>query len=498
MPAAPSSSPPLAELEPRELWRHFHDLTRIPRPSGHEEPVRAHLLAFGRSLGLPSRIDAAGNVIITKPATPGMEGCAGVVLQAHLDMVPQKRPEVRHDFTRDPIEAYAEGDLVRARGTTLGADNGIGAAAAMAVLASPTLRHAPLEALFTANEEAGMSGALGLEPGTLNGELLFNLDSEEEGELFIGCAGGLDATAEFELRETTVPEGYAGFELAVSGLRGGHSGLDIDRGRANANKLLVRLLHAAHRHHALRLVSLQGGSLRNAIARDACALCAVPIAGTESFGSAMASVADELRREYAAADPAITITLRPVATPASAFDRDDAGRLLDLLLASPNGVVRMSGEMAGLVETSLNLAVLSSGSGRVQVEYLLRSAAETAMEELRLSLRGLYEAAGASIRFDGGYPGWRPDPDSPALRLVQSAYRACFGREAAVRAVHAGLECGIIGASHPRLQMLSFGPTIRYPHSPDEEVDIPSVARFWQLLTAALERVPASANQSKP
>jgi len=448
--------------------------------------VRSLVLRHAGRLGLEAREDEAGNVIVRKPATAGMEARPGVVLQAHLDMVPQQNAGGAHDFVNDPIGAYVDGERVRARGTTLGADNGIGVAAILAVLESGSIAHGPLEALFTANEEAGMSGAFGLRPGTLRGKTLLNLDSEEEGELFVGCAGGLDAVIGFDCPREAVPDGSRAFRIRVLGLRGGHSGMDIDLGRGNANKLLVRLLLAGEGMHALRLSAIEGGSLRNAIPREASALVTVPEAGAEGFLSTMGELALSLKRQLAEADPDLDIAIEPAAAPSGVIAAGAASRLLRALHAAPNGVVRMSREMEGLVETSCNLAVVRTVDGRVRVECLLRSASEEGMESLEEMFTEVFSPAGAELRFSGGYPGWKPDPESPALALMREAYRDLFGREAKVSAVHAGLECGIIGAASPGLDMVSFGPTIRHPHSPDEYVLIPSVGRFREFLVRVL------------
>ncbi|TCD47244.1 aminoacyl-histidine dipeptidase [Chlorobium sp. N1] len=476
----------LLELEPRPLWRHFHRLTLTPRPSGHEEAVRALVTGFARDLGLEAFVDRAGNVVVRKPATPGMESRPGVVLQAHLDMVPQQNAGGTHDFVNDPIEAYVDGDRVRARGTTLGADNGIGVAAILAVLESDSIVHGPLEALFTANEEAGMTGALGLEAGTLRGSCLLNLDSEDEGELFIGCAGGLDATFAFSCTTGPAPAGSLGFRVRVRGLRGGHSGMDIHLGRGNANRLLARLLLAGEGPHAMRLASLEGGSLRNAIPREAEALVAVPEEAAEGFRSTLGGLASSLRLELEAADPGLQVEILPAAAPERVMEGGAASRLLKAIDACPNGVSRMSAEMEGLVESSSNLAVVRTGGERAAVECLLRSASEEGMERLEEMFTEVFAGAGAEVSFSGGYPGWRPDPSSRLVGRMRDIYRGMHGREPKLRAVHAGLECGIIGAGYPELEMVSFGPTIRHPHSPDEYVLTPSVGRFWEFLVRVL------------
>ncbi len=481
----------IRELNPRQVWRHFHSLTRIPRPSGHEEKVREFIEGFGRSLGLDTTVDEAGNVIIRKPATPGMEKCPGVILQAHLDMVPQKNGGTSHDFENDPIESVVDGAWVRARGTTLGADNGIGVAAAMAVIESGSLRHGPLEALFTCEEETGMAGALGLKPGLLKGGILLNLDSEDEGELFIGCAGGLDATMTFSYDEQPVPDGYEGFMLRVSGLRGGHSGMDIHLGRGNANKIMNRLLHEGHLRHGVLIGSIDGGSLRNAIPRESTALVAVPAVKREGFLDGLGRLGADIKNELASADPEVRIEAVSAALPELVIGEPVASRMLRAIHACPNGVMRMSCEMPGLVETSSNLAIVTSNEGVVTVQCLLRSSVDSARAELATMIGSVFELAGAVAVFDGGYPGWKPDCGSPVLKSMREIYREKFGKAPEVKAVHAGLECGIIGSIYSDLDMISFGPTIRYPHSPDEKVEIASVGRFWDFLVETIGKVSA-------
>ncbi|MCF8382336.1 MAG: aminoacyl-histidine dipeptidase [Chlorobium sp.] len=481
----------IRELDPREVWRNFYSLTRIPRPSGHEEKIREFISDFGRNLDLETIADGAGNVIIRKPATRGMADRKGIILQAHLDMVPQKNFGSSHDFLSDPIEPVVEGGWVHARGTTLGADNGIGVAAAMAVLESDSLRHGPIEALFTSEEETGMSGAMGLKPGLLRGAILLNLDSEDDSELFIGCAGGLDATMTFSYREQTVPSGYAGFVIGVSGLRGGHSGMDINLGRGNANKIMNRVLQVGYLRHGALLSSIEGGSLRNAIPRESTATVAVPASQAGNFLDALCIEAAAIKNELSCADPGLQIEAVPAVVPLRIIDERVFGKLLAAVRACPNGVVRMSNEMAGLVETSSNLAIVKSGNGSVALECLLRSSMDSAREDLSAMLRSLFELAGATVAFGGGYPGWKPDPGSPILKSMREIYTGKFGKAPQEKAVHAGLECGIIGATYPSLDMISFGPAIRYPHSPDEKVNIPSVEKFWNFLVETLERAPA-------
>lgn len=477
-------------LQPYSLWKHFFRITRIPRPSGFEDDIREYVAGFGKGLGIDTLVDDAGNVIVRKPATSGHENRKGVILQAHLDMVPQKTAGKVHDFRKDPIEVVIEGDWIRANGTTLGADNGIGVAAALAVLGSDSLQHGPIEALFTANEEAGMTGALGLNPGVLKGDMLLNLDSEDEGELFIGCAGGLDATMSFSYQGELIPPGFAGVEIRVTGLKGGHSGMDIHLGRGNANRIMNRLLRMGCERHELRLASIDGGSLRNAIPRESTAVVAIPHLRKEVFLEELRVLSGTISRELATGDPDLCITQEAIEVTGKVMETEVVQRLLDAVTLCPDGVYRMSVLMPGLVETSNNLARVRSDGSRVTVESLLRSSDDSAMQELARVIGEVADQVGADCSFDGGYPGWRPDPELSLLALMKGIYRKRFGTIPEVRAVHAGLECGIIGAVYPGLEMISFGPTIRHPHSPDEKVEWPSVQKFWDFLVATLEAIP--------
>jgi len=480
----------IPDLEPKGLWNHFYRLMQIPRPSGHEAAVREYVAGVAKNLGLQSMVDNAGNVIIRKPATPGMENRRGVILQAHLDMVPQKTAGTVHDFEKDPIDAVIDGEWVHARGTTLGADNGIGIAAALDVLSSDTLCHGPLEALFTANEEAGMTGALGLNPGMLNGEILLNLDSEDEGELFVGCAGGLDGTIRFSYSSVSVPPDCTGVNIMVTGLRGGHSGMDINLGRGNANRIMNRILHMGVDRYDVHLASIDGGSLRNAIPRESTVLLAVPSARMEWFLEELQTMAASISSELMQADPGLRIEAEPVEVPEMVMDDEVVKRLVETVSACPDGVCGMSVEMNGLVETSNNLARVKSDGSTVSVECLLRSSTKAGMQKLSDMIDSVAREAGSLAFFDHGYPGWQPDPASPILKCMSDIYRGLFGKIPEIRAVHAGLECGIIGAICPGLDMISFGPTIRHPHSPDEKVNVASVQKFRDFLVATLEGIP--------
>lgn len=480
----------ISGLEPQEVWKNFHSLTLIPRPSGHEEKIRSFIAGFGRTLGLEAVEDDAGNVIIRKPATPGMENRKGVILQAHLDMVPQKNSGTEHDFGKDPISAVVEGDWVRAEGTTLGADNGIGVAAVMAVLASTNIEHGPLEALFTSDEESGMTGAFGLKPGLLRGGILLNLDSEDEGELFIGCAGGRYGKATFRFGTVPVPDGYTGLRVKVSGLKGGHSGMDINLGRGNANKIMNRILYDGYVRHGLLLASLDGGSLSNAIPRESTATVVVHAYNAEMLVKDIAEKAREIKNELSSAEPELVIEAELADTPERIIEEGVFFAMLKAVYACPNGVMRMSREVKGLVETSNNLATVKSGKSTIALECLIRSSVDSARDDLQTMIRSVFDLAGAETVFDGGYPGWKPSPDSPILKIMRETYKEKFGETPEIKAVHAGLECGIIGSTYPGLDMISFGPTIRYPHSPDEKVHIASVGKFWDFLVETLRKVP--------
>lgn len=483
----------ITKLNPTKLWDNFHKLTQIPRPSHHEEQVQQFIAGFGKNLGLETVVDNAGNVIIRKPATPGMENRKGVILQAHLDMVPQKNNDKVHDFEKDPIETIVDGEWVRANGTTLGADNGIGIAAAMTILESNDIAHGPLEALFTATEETGMDGAQGLKSGMLKGDILINMDSEDEGELYVGCAGGEDANVKFEFRAVPVPADSLAFKLNVTGLKGGHSGLDINLGRGNANKIFFRLLKEAHKVCGVRLSAINGGSLRNAIPREAFGIITVPYETADKLVGLIAGLTTIIKRELMASEPTLKIELAKTEMPAALIDEQTQVNLTHAVVACPNGVIRMSDNVPGLVETSTNLAIVKSDmyTKNIMVACLMRSSVDTARTELGSRIESVFKLAGANVTFTGGYPGWKPNMDSPILKTMQKVYQNKFGRIPEIKAIHAGLECGILGGTYPNWDMISFGPTIRFPHSPDEKVNIESVGKFWDFLLETLKNIPA-------
>jgi dipeptidase D len=480
----------IKELSPKQVWGYFYDFTQIPRPTGQMEAVTRYVLDFGKSLGLETLQDETGNVLIRKPATPGKEGSKTVVLQSHLDMVPQKNSSVKHDFATDPIDAYIDGDWVTARDTTLGADNGIGAALAMAVLADNTLKHGPIEALFTVDEEVGMDGAFGLKPGFMKADILINCDSEEEGELFVGCAGGADMNISFQFKEDTyIPEGDVAVKLSLTGLKGGHSGVDIHLGRANANKLMFRFLKDAVCDYGARLSSIEGGSLRNAIPREAFAIITIPGNDTESFWELVADYQDRYRVEYAGIENNITFTAEKTELPATLLPEEIQDDLINAIEGCQNGVISMLHDFPGTVESSSNLAVVTSSEGLIEIKILVRSSSESRKESVCSSLESIFALAGAKVEEGGGYNGWQPNINSPILNLMKQTYQELFAKEPSVKVMHAGLECGIIQGNYPDMDMISIGPDLQFPHSPDERINIPSVGKVWEFIKATLERV---------
>lgn len=481
----------IKELEPKVIWENFYALTQIPRPSKKEKQIIAYMEKFGKDLGLETIVDEIGNVIIRKPATAGMENRQGIILQAHLDMVPQKNSDKVHDFEKDPIEAYVDGEWVRAKGTTLGADNGMGVAAAMAVLQAKDLVHGPIEALFTIDEETGMTGAKNLQPNVLKGSILVNLDSEDEGELYVGCAGGLDGSFTYSFKEEAVPAGHEAYKLSVTGLKGGHSGMDIILYRGNANKIMCRFLKDVAKDLGVRLASIDGGSLRNAIPREAFATITVAKDKADALKKAMEAYYEVVAAEYSIADPDLKMALEATGAPKNIMDEKTVVALLDGVQACPNNVYRMSDAMPGLVETSNNLAIVKSENGKVSVKCLMRSSVDTAKADLASAMESVFRMAGAECEFTGGYNGWKPNMESAILKTMKESYKELYGKEPEVKAIHAGLECGILSEPYPSWDMISIGPTIRSPHSPDERVKIDTVGKFWNFLMAVLKDAPA-------
>ncbi len=480
----------ILNLKPTVIWKHFYSLTQIPRPSKHEDRIQAFMLDFGKKLGVETFRDEVGNIIMRKPATPGMENRKTVVLQGHLDMVPQKNSDTAHDFVNDPIKAYIDGEWVTAEGTTLGADNGMGVAAIMAIFESTDIPHGPIEALLTCDEETGMTGAFGLKPDVFKADILINLDSEDEGELYVGCAGGEDANIEFDYEDEAVPEGVLPFQLAITGLKGGHSGMDIILGRGNANKIFFRLLKSAYLDYDVRLAEINGGSLRNAIPREAFGIVVVPQEQVEGFKAFLKKFEGIIRNELSATEPDLKITLNPCEMPERLIDEVVQLNLTDAIRACPNGVIRMSDSMPGLVETSTNLAIVKSGNNVIKVACLMRSSVDSAKDSLGSSIESLFNLAGASVELTGGYPGWKPNMESPILKVAQSVYNQRYAKIPEIKAIHAGLECGLLGGVYPNWDMISFGPTIRFPHSPDEKANIASVDKFWNFLQDVLANIP--------
>lgn len=483
----------IQELEPKGIWKNFYSLTQIPRPSKKEEKVIAFTKSFGEKLGLETIVDEVGNVIIRKPATPGFENRMGVVLQAHLDMVPQKNEGTDHDFEKDPIETYVEDGWVKAKGTTLGSDNGIGAAAAMTVLEATDLEHGPVEALFTIDEETGMTGAEELKPGLLKGDILLNMDSEDEGELYIGCAGGVDTTGEIAVTMEDVPSESAAFRVVVKGLKGGHSGLDIHLGRGNANKIINTLLLMAAEKYGLRVADIDGGSLRNAIPREAFATVVVPTAKAELFVKFVEEFAAIVKEEFEEADGGVKVMAEKAALPAQVIDEKAQESLCEAVAKCPNGVIAMTKDMPDVVETSTNLATVKLKDNQIVIGTLQRSSVDADKEKLAAQIRDVFEKAGGKAFSSGNYPGWKPNVNSAILTTMKEVYNKKFGRVPAVKVIHAGLECGILGAAYPNWDMISFGPTIRHPHSPDEKVNVKTVGLFWDYLVETLKNIPVKA-----
>lgn len=480
----------ILSLAPQNVWKHFHSLTQVPRPSGFMGPVQEFLLQFAKSVGVEAFKDEVGNIIMRKPATPGMEDCKGIILQAHMDMVPQKNNDVVHDFEKDPIETFVDGEWVKAKGTTLGADNGMGVAAIMAVMEDKTLKHGDLEALITLDEETGMYGAFGLKPGTLNGQILLNLDSEEEGELYIGCAGGVDVTASLEYKDEAAQAAHIAIKVILKGLRGGHSGLEINEGRANANKLMARFVREAITSCEARLAYWCGGNMRNAIPREADVILTLPEACEAKFLGLVKQFEDMFKEEYQAIETSLSFKAERTDKPSTVVPEEIQDNLVDAIYACQNGICRMIPTIPDTVETSSNLSIVTIAEGKAQFCLLVRSSSETMKMYRATSLESCFAMAGMKVEMSGSYSGWNPDVESPILKAMVKSYKEQFGTEPAVKVVHAGLECGIIGAIVPGLDMISFGPTLRSPHSPDERVLIPSVKKFYEFLVATLANAP--------
>ncbi len=480
----------IRNLKPESLWRNFDELTQVPRPSGHLEKVQQFLLDFAKRVGVEAFQDPARNIVMRKPATEGMENRKTVILQAHMDMVPQKELGSKHDFENDPIQTWIDGEWVKAKGTTLGADDGIGVAAIMAVMEDKTLKHGPIEALITADEETGMYGANDLPEGELTGEILLNLDTEDEGELVIGSAGGVDITATLDYKEVETDNTDIAVAVTVKGLKGGHSGLEIGLGRANANKLLVRIVREAIENDEARLASWHGGNMRNAIPFEATAVLNMPEDNKEDFLAMVEDYKEDFNTEFHGIEDEIIVETADVELPATEVPEEIQDNIIDALYAAHNGVWRYIPSIPDIVETSSNLAIVNIEGGKAAVKILARSSSESVKAEIGNSLASCFSMAGMKVEFSGEYGGWDPNPDSELLKAMRKQYEELFGTEAKVLVVHAGLECSIILSKYPGLDICSFGPTLRSPHTPNERCLWATVPKFWDLLTKTLENIP--------
>lgn len=481
----------IRNLEPKALWNKFADLNAVPRPSKKEERVIAFMKDFGQKLNLDVHVDEVGNVIIKKPATPGMENRKTIVMQSHLDMVHQKNSDTVFDFDTQGIEMYVDGDWVRAKGTTLGADNGLGVATIMAILESTDIQHPAIEALFTIDEETGMTGAMGLKGGLLDGEILLNLDTEEDDEIDIGCAGGVDVTATRTYNEEDVPENAVAYNITVSGLTGGHSGMDIIKGLGNANKLMNRLLFDGFENFGMQIAEINGGSLRNAIPRESFAKVVISDIFDGAFVFDMQEVINDIKTEYKTLEPNLKITIEKSSeTPAKVMDLGVQEGLTRALYAAHNGVYRMSPDMKDLVETSNNIARVIVKDGEIHIGCLTRSSVESSKFDLANALRSVFELIGCEVTFSGTYPGWTPNVGSPILEVLKEIYEKQNNEKPNVVACHAGLECGILGTNYPDMDMISFGPTIKGAHSPDERASISSAQKYWKFVLEILQNIP--------
>ncbi len=480
----------LLKLYPHDLWENFGHLCDAPHPSKHEEAAIAWAKGWAKEHNVQVDQDETGNLLFTIPATAGMEDKTPVILQGHIDMVPQADSDKKHDFLKDPIEPIIDNGWVRANRTTLGADNGIGVCAAMACVTTPGVQHGPMEILVTIDEETGMTGAFGLKEGFVKGKILINLDSETEGELYVGCAGGLDANFSRTYNTEATPSDMAGFKVVISGLHGGHSGMDINLGRANANKITIRFLTKAVNNYNARIACINGGGLRNAIPREATAILAVPANKADEFKAFATQFEVTVKNEFAATEENLSVALHDVDCPKEVIDEKATLQFLDMIFAMPNGVQRMSDSMPNLVETSNNLAFMKAEEGKMEAKCLLRSSVDSAKDALGDRMKAVASLAECHIELSGAYPGWKPNMASPILNTCKEVYEQKFNQEPKIMAIHAGLECGLFGVSYPDWDMVSFGPTIEHPHSPVERVNIDSVGKFFDFLTEVLAHIP--------
>ena len=479
----------IKDLNPQIIWKNFYLLTQVPRPSGHLERVQQFLLDWAKEHGIEAFKDGAENIVMRKPATPGRENAKTAVLQAHMDMVPQKVDESTHNFEADPIETYIDGDWVKAKGTTLGSDDGMGVAAIMAVMESTDIKHGPLEALITADEETCMYGVNHLSADTLKGDILLNIDNETMGEFVIGSAGGVNINATMQYKEVALEEGDIAVKVSLKGLRGGHSGLEINEGRANANKLMARFVRQAIADDEARLCSWQGGNMRNAIPRTATVVMAVPLENYDDFCELAQYCQQVFNDEFRGVEEGITLSVETTAMPAGRVPEEIQDNLVDAIMACHDGVLRNIPSIPSVVETSSNLGIINIGGGEASILILARSSSETMMEYIQEMQESCFAMAGMKVEYGGQYGAWQPNFDSPIVAKMVEVYRKVLGEEAQVQVCHAGLECSIIGGVYPKMDLVSFGPTLRSPHTPDERCNIPSVAKFWPFLKALLEEI---------
>jgi len=480
----------ISDLNPIALWSNFENLNKVPRPSKKEERIIQFMVDFGNQLGLETSIDKIKNVIIKKPASPGMEDRKTVILQSHIDMVHQKNADTIFDFEKEGIKMYIDEDWVKAKGTTLGADNGIGVAAIMGILASTDIDHPPIEALFTIDEETGMTGAKYMDGSMFKGEILLNLDTEDDDELSIGCAGGIDTNTKYTYSEISIDESFLLKKVSIRGLLGGHSGMDIHKGRGNANKWMSRILFNLSNSLSFQLVSFHGGSLRNAIPREADAVIAISSSNEKNLEQEIVNISDTLHEEYASIEPNFKISISKAENLKKAVNPIDQNKIIKTLCSLHNGVFRMSPEFDGLVETSSSLAKIELSNGIFSTQSLQRSSVESTKDEIAMTIRCAFENMGCEVVQEGDYPGWRPDSGSEILKIMENLYIELFNEKPDVKACHAGLECGILGKHLPGVDMISFGPNIRAAHSPDEKVQISSVQKFWKFYLETLKRIP--------
>jgi len=480
----------LGHLKPELVWNHFEEICKYPRPSKKEEKIAAHIVSVGKKLGLETIQDKYGSILIRKPATPGFENRKTVVLQSHIDMVCEKNRGVEHDFDNDPIQPFIDGEWVKAKGTTLGADNGIGVAAALAVLESKDIKHGPIEALFTLDEETGLTGANSLKKNWMKADILINMDSEEEGSLYIGCSGGLNTRASFKVKPEKAPKNHSAFEVKVIGLKGGHSGLEIQVGRGNAVKILVRLLYSYGKENNYHLTSIEGGNKHNAIPREAFAKVLIPKKDEKAFKKFIKKFNETVKAEFETLEPDLKVSIEKIKGVDKVFNSKLQKNLINALYAVPHGVIKMSPDIPDLVETSTNLAVVTTEGKHVNIITTQRSSVASEISDIRNMVSAAFELAGAELFYNDGYPGWKPDVNSEILNVFKKAFTDLYGKEPEVKAIHAGLECGIIKEKYPDMDMISFGPTMFGVHSPDERLKIDTIPKFWEQLVKVLEIVP--------